>query len=76
MREKNVGMKLISIYQLNEDYETRVSIVTALGRFHGAEVVKFLETVSQWPIMEWIMGRNKALKLAAKASLGRATGSA
>jgi len=64
-----VADMLIAAFDRNKDYETRVAIVTALGRLPGPRTKELLETVARRSWYEWLTGLNKSLRLAARASL-------
>ena len=69
LNEPNVADMLIAAFERNKDYETRVAIVTALGRLPGPRTKELLETVARRSWYEWLTGLNKSLRLAARASL-------
>lgn len=71
--EPNVPEMLVAAFERNKDYETRVGIVTALGRLPGPKTRPFLEEVSRRSWYEWLTGLNKALRLAARTSLKQIT---
>ncbi|MFA5141228.1 MAG: HEAT repeat domain-containing protein [Elusimicrobiota bacterium] len=69
LTEPGVDAMLIAAFERNKDYETRVGIVTALGRLPGPRTKEFLEAVARQSWYEWLTGLNKSLRLAARASL-------
>jgi hypothetical protein len=66
--EPGVAEKLVEAYP-KTSYEVQIGIVTALGRLASARTKAFLEPLAQRRFMEWLTGRNKELRDAAKASL-------
>ena len=69
MTEPEIPGKLMEAYRRNEDYELRVAVVTALGRFPGRETAAFLKPLTAATFWEWVTRRNKELRETAKRSL-------
>jgi hypothetical protein len=65
----DVGKTLVQAYITREDYDVRVAIVTALGRFGTEETLNFLKSVDSWGWLEWLTGKNKELRAAVRASI-------
>ncbi|HAH07304.1 MAG TPA: hypothetical protein DCM05_12415 [Elusimicrobia bacterium] len=70
--EPGVAEKLMEIFPA-AGYDVQVGILTALGRLGGARTRAFLEPLAKKSFMEWITGRNKELRDAAKASFEQAS---
>jgi len=71
MREPRVGAKLIEAYNANPNYAIRVGILTALGRHPSPETLAFLAELPTGGWWDRLLGRNKELRAAAKASLNQ-----
>ncbi|MBI5624949.1 MAG: HEAT repeat domain-containing protein [Elusimicrobia bacterium] len=69
LRTPGIEKRLLAAYPKVPDYETRVSLVRALGRFPGHEVIRFLKETSRRSWYEIFTGVNKELRLAAKHAL-------
>ena len=67
----DVGKTLVQAYMTREDYDVRVAIVTALGRFGTEETLNFLNSVDSWGWLEWLTGKNKELRAAVRASIAQ-----
>jgi len=73
LREEGVAGKLLEAYP-RVGYEVQVGIVSALGRFQDDGTRAFLEPIAKGTLMERLKGRNKELRLAARAALKRSLG--
>ncbi|MBI5210616.1 MAG: HEAT repeat domain-containing protein [Elusimicrobia bacterium] len=71
LREPGVDRRLLEAYPKTPDYATKVSIVTALGRFPGPEVIRFLKETARRTWYEVFTGLNKELRNAAKHALAQ-----
>ncbi len=58
-------------YGVLEDYQARVAIVTALGRFPSSKTREFLAPAVKRGFVEWLTGRNAELRRAARESLAQ-----
>lgn len=70
--EPGVAEKLMEVFPA-AGYAVQVGIVTALGRLGGARTRAFLEPLAKKSFMEWVAGRNRELRAAAKASFEQAS---
>ncbi len=69
INESSVPDKLVAAYGVLEDYQARVAIVTALGRFPSRKTREFLAPAAKRGFVEWLTGRNAELRRAARESL-------
>ncbi|MBI4676409.1 MAG: HEAT repeat domain-containing protein [Elusimicrobia bacterium] len=69
LRAPGVDKRLLEAYPKAPDYETKVALVRALGRFPGPEVIRFLKETARRTWYEIFTGLNKELRLAAKVAL-------
>lgn len=67
--ESSVPDKLVAAYGALEDYQARVAIVMALGRFPSHKTREFLAPAAKRSFVEWLTGRNSELRRAARESL-------
>jgi hypothetical protein len=76
-----VDALLIGAYEKNEDYDVRLSIVTALGRHPGPRTAEFLKQVAHQTLKEWffdllarLKGSKESLRVVARKSLKQIAG--
>jgi hypothetical protein len=71
--EDTVGRRLVTIFSTVGDYNTRVALLTALGRFPSKAAEKLLTEEAKQTWHEWFSGVNKELRATAKESLAKVT---
>lgn len=68
---EGVGRKLVEAYVAREDYDIRVALVTALGRFGSPETLNFLNSINHFGFLDRLTGKNKELREALRASIAQ-----
>ncbi|MFA6317768.1 MAG: hypothetical protein WC943_10150 [Elusimicrobiota bacterium] len=69
LRAAGIDKRLLEAYPKVPDYATKVSLITALGRFPGPEAIRFLKETARRTWYEVFTGLNKELRQAAKGAL-------